>query len=71
MPAFADQIPYVIAMIELKDGPRMLANVVGEDACGVSIGDPVTVVFEQREGGAIPQFRRTPGLPGSAVSETV
>src|SRR5262249_46814503 len=28
-PAFKDRVPYVVAVIELDEGPRMLANVVG------------------------------------------
>src|SRR5262249_54402798 len=57
-PAFADKVPYVLAMIELDDGPRMITNIVGEGALDVAIGEPVAVVFEARPGGALPQFRR-------------
>jgi len=57
-PAHAAKVPYVIAMIELIDGPRMIANIVGDDALGVSIGDRVTVTFEPWEGSALPQFCR-------------
>ena len=56
--AHAAKVPYVIAMIELMDGPRMIANIVGDDALGVSIGDRVTVTYEPWEGALLPQFRR-------------
>jgi uncharacterized protein len=59
-PAFASRVPYVVALIELDEGPRMMANVVGDDALAVAIGDPVKVIFEDRGDGAlIPQFQRT------------
>jgi uncharacterized OB-fold protein len=57
--AFVPRVPYVIALIELDEGPRMMANVLGEDALAVRIGDRVKVTFEDRGGGAlIPQFVR-------------
>jgi uncharacterized protein len=59
MAAFASRVPYVIALIELDEGPRMIANVLGEDALSVRIGDRVKVTFEDRGDGAmIPQFNR-------------
>lgn len=57
--AFRDRVPYVVALVDLAEGPRMMANVVGDDALGVGIGEPVEVCFEPRSGGAmVPQFRR-------------
>jgi uncharacterized OB-fold protein len=58
-PAHAGKVPYVLAVVDLDDAPRMVANIVGADALDVSIGDAVKVVFEACEGGAIPQFQRT------------
>lgn len=58
-PEFADRVPYVIALIDLEEGPRMMANILGTDALQVRIGDAVDVCFEAREGGQkVPQFRR-------------
>lgn len=57
-PEHAAKVPYVLAIIDLEDGPRMMTNIVGEDALQVAINDAVSVVFEQREGYSIPQFRR-------------
>lgn len=58
-PVFASRVPYVLALIELDEGPRMMANILGKDALGVAVGDPVTVTFEDRGDGAlIPQFER-------------
>ncbi|MEJ8851185.1 Zn-ribbon domain-containing OB-fold protein [Variovorax rhizosphaerae] len=56
---FATRVPYVVALIDLDEGPRMVTNIVGEDALSVRIGDPVSVEFEERgEGAMLPQFRR-------------
>ena len=57
-PAHAGKVPYVLAVVDLDDAPRMVTNIVGEDALGVKIGDAVKVVFEACDGGAIPQFPR-------------
>ncbi|MFA5522079.1 MAG: Zn-ribbon domain-containing OB-fold protein [Castellaniella sp.] len=57
---FALRVPYVTALIELDEGPRMVANILGDDALSVAIGDRVSVTFEDRGDGAlIPQFKRT------------
>jgi len=58
-PAFAFQVPYAVALIELDEGVRMMSNIVGDDALSVEIGDRVQVTFEDRgEGALIPQFKR-------------
>ncbi|WP_137894436.1 Zn-ribbon domain-containing OB-fold protein [Ramlibacter sp. 2FC] len=58
-PEFAAGTPYVIAMVDLDEGPRMFANVIGEGALAVAIGDRVRVTFEERgDGMKMPQFTR-------------
>jgi uncharacterized OB-fold protein len=44
-PAFAAEVPYVYALIELEEGVRMIANVIHTDPATVHIGQPVQVVF--------------------------
>lgn len=57
--AFQGRAPYVVALIDLAEGPRMMANIVGNDALDCAIGDAVAVCFEDRpEGTKVPQFRR-------------
>ncbi len=57
--AFDAHTPYVLAIIQLEEGPTMLANIVGPDAMEAAIGDPVQVCFEKRNGWTvIPQFER-------------
>jgi uncharacterized OB-fold protein len=55
--AFKSRVPYVVAVIELEEGPRMIANVVGVAPEKVRCDMPVTVVFEpRRDGIKVPQF---------------
>ena len=57
-PAFASLVPYVLVLVDLAEGPRMIANLVGDDALEVGIGDPVTLRFESRGELKLPQFSR-------------
>ncbi|MBL8531995.1 MAG: Zn-ribbon domain-containing OB-fold protein [Hyphomonadaceae bacterium] len=60
--AFRARAPYVIALVDLKEGPRMMANITDCPPEEVRIGMPVTVWFEARsETIAIPQFRPAQG----------
>ena len=53
--AFKEDVPYVLALVDLADGFRMMMNVVGCDPDAVRIGMPVRIVFEDRAGQKIPQ----------------
>lgn len=55
--AFAADVPYVVALIDMDEGFRFMCNVIHADAQAVRIGMPVKVVFEQRPGSSqkIPQ----------------
>ena len=58
---WADDVPYVVAVIELDEGPRLLANIVEPDIDRLAIGDRVEVTFEDRpEGVSLPMFRVVP-----------
>ena len=57
LPAFRADCPYVVALIELAEGPRMMTNIVGDGALDVAIGDPVDLCFEDRGDTCVPQFR--------------
>ena len=45
-PAFARDVPYVVALIELDEGPRMLSNVIDVDPDKVRCGMRVVVTFD-------------------------
>jgi uncharacterized protein len=58
-PAFADEVPYNIAVVELDEGVRMTTNVVGCANAELWIGMPLEVTFERvSEDVAVPKFRR-------------
>lgn len=57
---FVDALPYVVVLVELDDQPelRILTNLVDvPEGTPVSCGMPVEVVFEDRDGVTLPQFR--------------
>ncbi|HVN89002.1 MAG TPA: Zn-ribbon domain-containing OB-fold protein [Candidatus Binataceae bacterium] len=57
-PAFADDVPYVVALVTLDEGPTMMTNIVGCLPEQVKIGMPVAVTFEDwTEDISIPKFR--------------
>jgi len=45
-PAFRDEVPYNVAQIELDEGPRLTANVVGLNGVAPVIGMRVEAVFD-------------------------
>lgn len=58
-PAFADKVPYVVAVVDLEEGPRIISNIVGMPIAEVRCDLPVTVVYEEvRDGYLIPKFTR-------------
>ena len=60
--AFKDDLPYVLAMIELEEGPRLMSNLIGiePDATNIKCDMPVEVVFEKlTDEITIPLFRPT------------
>lgn len=57
-PAYAAETPYIVALIELEEGPTMMSNVVGCDPEAIAVGMPVEVQFEQwTDEITIPKFR--------------
>jgi uncharacterized protein len=44
--SFRHLIPYVVALVDLDEGPRVMTNLVGCDPADVRIGMPVRVRFE-------------------------
>ena len=60
--AWADQVPYVVALIELDEGPVLVSNVVGVQPSAVRVGQQVTVTFGRRSAtAALPQFTPVDG----------
>ncbi len=44
-PAYAEDLPYVVAIVRLAEGPKMMTNIVNTDPDTVSIGLEVSVKF--------------------------
>ena len=58
---FRDELPYVLAMIDLEEGPRMMSNVTDVAPEDVRIGMPVEAWFaDAGDGIGIPFFRPAP-----------
>jgi len=57
-PAYAPDVPYVLAIIRLAEGPTMMSNVIGCDPDQVRIGMSVRVSFEPLTAEIVlPKFR--------------
>ena len=39
-------MPYVVALVELAEGPRLMTNIVTADVDSIRIGQKVKAVFE-------------------------
>jgi uncharacterized OB-fold protein len=65
---FKGDVPYVIALIDMQEGFRLMTNVRGDGALDTRIGDAVTIIFEltAREDVKLPQAVRT-GANGAAA----
>jgi len=57
------ETPYVIALIDLDEGPRMMSQIVGADLDGLTVGLSVKVDFAAwSEDITLPLFRLYPAL---------
>jgi uncharacterized OB-fold protein len=55
-PAFQSDIPFLIGLIELEEGPRIYSNILEKES---HIGDEVEVVFEDVTGEiTLPKFKK-------------
>ncbi len=44
--AFADDVPYALAVVELEEGPLLISNIVTDDLDAIAIGMPLAPVFD-------------------------
>jgi uncharacterized OB-fold protein len=69
-PQWANDVPYVIAIIELEEGPHLTANVIGCDPAAVFIGQPVAASFDDVTPEiTLVQFRPSEGVDSAPVPE--
>lgn len=57
-PAFETEVPYVVALVELEEGPRLLTNLLEIEPQDVRCDMPVEVVFDDVDPDTtLPKFR--------------
>ena len=57
-PAFTDDLPYNVTVVELEEGPRLNTNIVDVPNDEIEVGMSVEVMFEEvAEGVKLPKFR--------------
>jgi uncharacterized OB-fold protein len=57
-PAFTEEVPYVVALVELDEGPRLLTNILGIAPEEVRCDMPVVVTYDDVDNEhSIPKFR--------------
>jgi uncharacterized protein len=54
--AWADRVPYNVAIIQLDEGPRIISNVLPLSGADVEVGMRVRVIFEDEDGVTVPRF---------------
>ncbi len=54
-PAFADRVPYNVAIVELDEGPRLISNIKAADR-QLAIEMPVLATIEQESGVHVARF---------------
>ena len=69
-PFFAERVPYVLGIVELDEGIRMLTEIVGLAPDDVRIGMPVRVCFEPAGDCSVPLFEPAPGTQMGASSDS-
>lgn len=60
-PAFAARTPYVVVLVDLDEGPRMLSNLHVDDVATVRVGQRVVVDFEDVGDVTLPVFTLASG----------
>ncbi len=63
MPGMTPPAPYVVALVELEEGPRMASNLVGvaPDPEQIALDMPLRVTFQRRGEMALPVFQPEEG----------
>ena len=57
-PAFLEDLPYVVAVVQLEEGPHILTNIVGCDPADVRCDMPVEIAWEDiTDEFSLPKFR--------------
>jgi len=74
LPAFAEHVPFVVLLVELEEGMRLLGYLVDDSGAilrtdgateGVAIGAPVALRFHDQAGTPLPSWTRVIPEPAS------
>ncbi len=58
LPQFDSEVPYVVAVVELEEGVRMVSQLRGVEVKDLALGSPLDLYFERfEEGLVLPMFR--------------
>ena len=61
LPPFKERLPYIAAVVDLEEGPRMMTTLVDCEADQLTVGMPVEVTFRQEtDTVTVPVFRPHP-----------
>lgn len=56
-PAFQNELPYVVALVELEEGPRILSNIVDSNPSDLACELPVELIWDEEHEIPLPKFR--------------
>ncbi|MCX7983106.1 MAG: OB-fold domain-containing protein [Syntrophales bacterium] len=56
-PGFREELPYVVALVDLMEGPRVLTNIIECDSSALACDLPVEIVWDEEGEIPIPKFR--------------
>ena len=65
--AFADEVPYVVALVTLAEGPTMMMNLLGVPVEEVRIGMPVRIGYRDCDGFTLPVAEPAEAPPSGAA----
>ena len=60
-PPWKDKTPYITAVVELEEGPKLLSNIVDAEADTLGCDIPVEVVWDEAGEYFVPRFRPVKG----------
>lgn len=55
--AFREDLPYVVALVDLEEGPRLLSNIVDCDIADLACEIPVECIWDNEGEIPLPKFR--------------
>jgi hypothetical protein len=62
-PTQPDEVPRIVALVDLDEGVRLVTNLQGIDPADVRNDMPVELTFAELDGLMLPQFRPAGGRP--------